>query len=41
MTGALSETERDALWTCQTCGRRWVVPSLARDCETRHEREEA
>lgn len=24
-------------WTCGYCSRTYVVPSLARDCETRHE----
>ena len=29
-------TDRDP-WACETCGRIWGVPSLARDCETRHQ----
>lgn len=27
-------------WTCGYCGRRYVVPSLASDCEQRHEAED-
>ena len=26
-------------WTCKHCGHRYPVPSLARQCEHRHERE--
>lgn len=32
---------RDDQWTCQTCGTVYVVGSLARHCETKHESEEA
>ena len=28
-------------WTCKHCGRRHEVPSLARQCEQRHEEERA
>lgn len=27
-------------YECQYCGHRYVVPGLARDCETRHEKGE-
>ena len=30
----------DDQWTCGYCGSTYVVPSLARDCETRHENNE-
>ena len=26
-------------WCCTICGRHYVTPSLARDCETRHTQE--
>ena len=26
-------------WTCKHCGHRYPVPSLARECEHRHEEE--
>lgn len=28
------------LWVCALCKTRYVVPSLARDCERRHESED-
>ena len=33
--------EYDDLWICQVCGRRFVIPDFARDCELRHEQEES
>lgn len=29
----------DARWKCAICGKWHVVPSLARDCEKKHEKE--
>jgi hypothetical protein len=39
---AASEGLSDDLtaWSCGYCGRRWVVPGLARGCEAKHERDE-
>lgn len=31
----LSREEIDRLWQCEICKTRYVVPSLARDCEDR------
>lgn len=33
----MEQSQYDALWTCQVCGEKKVVPGLARDCEARHE----
>lgn len=27
--------------TCNVCGKRWVVETLARDCETKHDSHES
>jgi hypothetical protein len=29
------DSKRDP-WKCKTCGKMYVVPGLARDCEQRH-----
>ena len=34
----MTPEERDAQWICADCGAIYVVPSLARDCEAKHER---
>ncbi len=26
-------------WACAVCGQQWAIPSLARLCEAKHERE--
>ena len=33
-------TKGDAQWICAGCGKHWVVASLARECEAKHERGE-
>lgn len=35
------EATMDNEWRCQYCGRWYVVGSLARDCEHRHETDTA
>ena len=37
----MTDDEYDAHWVCQVCGDVKVVPSLARDCEAKHEQQTA
>ncbi len=37
----MSPGEYDAHWICAVCGDVKVVPSLARDCEAKHEQQTA
>jgi len=32
----MTDDERIALYTCALCGKRFVVPDLARGCEEKH-----
>lgn len=36
----MTPEEHDAQWICGYCRQTWVVPSLARQCESKHEEEE-
>lgn len=36
----MTQTEYDDQWVCGYCGKTWVVPSLARRCEAKHDEEE-
>lgn len=33
----MDNAQRIALYTCQICNKRFVVPDLARGCEDKHE----
>lgn len=36
----MSPDEFDAQWVCAYCNRTYVVPSMARHCEAKHEEKE-
>jgi len=33
----VDDKDRLKQWTCSVCGKRWVVPDLARMCEKKHD----